>query len=54
MRSRAGLLTVTALLAATALAPAAEAKSPPKGTYECVIGANNQLFGDVKIKGGGK
>ena len=33
---------------------AALAKSPPKGTYECVIGANSQLFGSIKIQGGGK
>jgi len=54
VRGRLATLTVTSLLAVAALAPAAEAKSPPKGTYECVIGANTQLFGDVKIKGGGK
>ena len=35
-----------AICAATVLLipPAAQAKSPPKGTYECVIGANTQLF----------
>ncbi len=54
MRARLALMSLTVLLATTALAPAAEAKSPPKGTYECVIGSNTILFGNVKIKGGGK
>lgn len=48
------LSLLATLVLALGLAPAAEAKSPPKGTYECVIGSGNILFGSVKIQGGGK
>ena len=54
MRTTVVLLTVTGLLATAMLAPAAQAKSPPKGTYECTIGFSNQLFGSIKVKAGGK
>ena len=54
MRTTVVLLTVTGLLATAMLAPAAQAKSPPKGTYECTIGFSNQLFGSIKIRAGGK
>ena len=53
---RTGLAVSIALCLAAALAipSAAAAKSPPKGTYECVIGANTQLFGSIKIQKSGK
>lgn len=39
-----------------ALAPAslAEAKPPPTGKYDCVIGSNSILFGTLAIKKGGE
>ena len=48
--------TAIALVACVGLvgAPSAQAKSPPKGTYYCVIGSGSQLFGSIKIKGGGE
>lgn len=54
MRTTVALLAVIGLLVTAMLAPAAQAKSPPKGTYECVTGFSNQLFGSIKIKAGGK
>jgi hypothetical protein len=36
------------------LTSTAEAKAPPKGKYDCVIGSSQQLFGSVKIQSGGK
>ena len=53
---RTGLAVTIALCLATALAipSAAQAKSPPKGTYECVIGSARILFGDIVVKRGGK
>jgi hypothetical protein len=35
-------------------APTAEAKSPPPGKYECTIGVDHTLFGDILIKGGNR
>jgi len=54
MRTGLAVTIVLCMAAALALPSAAAAKSPPKGTYECVIGANTQLFGSIKVKGGGK
>lgn len=51
MRTRSLALTLLLILGFTS---AAEAKAPPKGTYDCVIGDSRQLFGSVKIKGAGK
>ena len=42
------------VVAVAVLAPPAHAKSPPKGTYECVIGSASILFGDIKVQGKGK
>ena len=48
MQRIALLLAGTLLLAAVP----AEAASPPKGPYDCVIGSNSILFGTLKIKAG--
>lgn len=46
---RALLITAIAIATAALMAPAfASAKSPAKGTYECVIGST--FFGEVVIK----
>ncbi len=55
MRTRRLTLALTACLAAAVVAaPAAQAKNPPKGKYECVIGSSSLLFGDIKILSGRK
>ena len=46
--SAIGILALVLAFAATA-----EAKSPPKGRYDCVIGADSQLFGSITIKSKG-
>jgi hypothetical protein len=46
-------LVAVILVAALAAVPA-QAAAPPRGTYECVIGANSILFGNLVIKGAGK
>lgn len=48
----AGTTPVLALACAVCLLPAsiAEAKAPPRGAYDCVIGSNSILFGTLKIK----
>ena len=54
MRTRLVVSAVVSLAMLGAVAPAAQAKAPPKGTYECTIGSANILFGDIKIRAGGK
>lgn len=44
------VLSLTFLLAA-GVAASAEAKAPPAGRYDCVIGSSNILFGTLTIKG---
>jgi len=55
MRSRIRLVALVAV-AALLLVPItpAQAKPPPKGKYECVIGSGSTLFGNIKILGGGQ
>jgi hypothetical protein len=45
-------LTVIACSLALLPAGSAQAASPPKGKYDCVIGQNSILFGTLTIKGG--
>jgi len=54
MRTKLAAAAVMSLAIAMAVPSAGYAKSPPKGTYECVIGASHQLFGNIKVRGGGK
>jgi hypothetical protein len=54
MHTRLAALAVSSLLLLALVAPAAQAKAPPKGTYECVIGSSSLLFGSITIKSGGK
>lgn len=44
-------LVVVVVLASVSVA---EAAAPPVGKYQCVIGSNNILFGDLFILAGGK
>ncbi len=50
------LRVILAIVCVAAFAPVsvAEAKAPPKGKYDCVIGSNSILFGTLTIKGGGQ
>lgn len=50
MRKLTVLFAITLL--ALALASPAAAKAPPKGKYDCVIGAYGNLFGTLTIKNG--
>lgn len=47
-------LTVLVLVCVVFPASVAEAKAPPTGKYDCVIGANSILFGTLTIKTAGR
>lgn len=48
------LSLAAALILLLGFTSTAEAKAPPKGKYDCVIGSGSLLFGSIKIQGGGK
>lgn len=48
------LTPLAVLVLLFAFAAPAQAKAPPRGKYECVIGSGSLLFGSITIKGGGK
>lgn len=48
------MATVLCSVVIAGVPTAAQAKSPPKGKYECVIGSATILFGDIQVKSGGK